>query len=129
MSCRRTRLRMRVFRCLLNPSPGIRLVISHDSLPQNPIKQIGIVEVGLPEVKALGCICPPFTIVWRFDGSGDIAVPGLRHSGTETAEQYRFVFSEPPTDETPTDRKQLADPAIFRLGRADFYGGEKFPKY
>jgi hypothetical protein len=40
---------------------------------------------------------------------------------------YRLVFCGAP-GEPKTDQKQLADPAIFSLSRADFYGAERFPE-
>jgi hypothetical protein len=41
----------------------VGFVISHNSLPQNPIEQIGIDEIRVIEVKALGLSRPPRAVV------------------------------------------------------------------
>lgn len=48
---------------LLDAGPGVRLFIPHDSLPQNSIEQIGVVAVGVFEVKVLRRLCPPGAVV------------------------------------------------------------------
>src|ERR1700688_961943 len=62
---------------LLNAGPRVGFVISHDSLPQNPIEQIGIDEVGVFEVKAFGRLRPPRTVVERFDRGSYRPVSGI----------------------------------------------------
>jgi hypothetical protein len=57
----------RFFLRLPNAGSRIGFVISHDPLPQNPIEQIGSDEVRVVEVKPLGRLCPPRTVVVRFD--------------------------------------------------------------
>src|SRR5208282_5359719 len=75
------RYRQRSLR-LLNAGSGVGFVVSHDSLPQNPIEQIRIDEVGVFEVKAL-VACAHHAPSWSGLTAAVIGrFPGLLHSGT-----------------------------------------------
>src|ERR1039457_5294939 len=70
------RLRRRCLH-LLDASPGVGFVVSHNPLPEHAIEQIGIDHVGMFEVEAFGRLRPPRAVVERFDRGSYGPVSGV----------------------------------------------------